>query len=138
MSYHLTLHQTSVFSLTTVNTQLISVKQAFVLFRHAVSTTMGISTDEETTHGFVLMVLHHPAIKGGGPTYPTTSPKLPPLDFMAAPMNFMLELPSYKSIKGGKCSGFPFVKSWWRNLEVSARGRRIKTHTTEPTNHGAG
>jgi len=81
---------------------------------------MGISTelDKETTqehlsfcatYGCFLMAFH-PAFKG--------STLLSNHFFETAASGF--HHPSDKSIKGGKCSGFPFVKSWWRKLGVSS------------------
>ena len=95
----------------------------------AISTTMGISTelDKETTqeHLSFCATYVHPAIKG--------STLLSNHFFETAASGF--HHPSDKSIKGGKCSGFPFVKSWWRKFGVSVWGR-IKTRTKP--NHFAG
>lgn len=91
----------------------------------AISTTMGISTelDKETTqeHLSFCATYVHPAIKG--------STLLSNHFFETAASGFH---PSDKSIKGGKCSGFPFVKSWWRKLWSFSLRKNKNTHKTQP------
>ena len=92
----------------------------------AISTTMGISTelDKETTqeHLSFCATYVHPAIKG--------EYLLSNHFFETAPSGF--HHPSDKSIKGGKCSGFPFVKSWWRKLWSFSLRKNKNTHETQP------